>query len=61
MLIAIAAKYNLKLKKYNVTNAFVYATIDRDVYIRMPKGYEKKGTILKVKKALYSLRILPIL
>ena len=39
MLIAIAAKYNLKLKQYNVTNAFVYATIDRDIYIRMPKGY----------------------
>jgi hypothetical protein len=61
MLIAIAAKYYLKLKQYDVTNDFVYAAIDRDVYMRMPKGYQKKGTILKVEKALYSLRILPML
>jgi hypothetical protein len=61
MLMAIAAKYNLELKQYDVTNAFVHATMDRDVYMRMPKGYQKKGTILKVEKALYGLRISPML
>ena len=59
MLMAIAAKYNLELKQYDVTNAFVHAAMDRDVYMRMPKGYQKKGTILKVQKALYGLRISP--
>jgi hypothetical protein len=52
MLMAIAAKYNLELKQYDVTNTFVHASMDRNVYMRMPKGYQKKGTILKVQKAL---------
>lgn len=60
-LAAIAAKSDLELKQYDVTNAFVHATIDREIYMRMPKGYQKPGTILKVKKALYGLRISPLL
>jgi hypothetical protein len=39
MLAAIAARYNLELKQYNITNTFVYATIDQEVYIRMPSRY----------------------
>jgi hypothetical protein len=39
MLMAIAAAYNLELKQYDVTNAFVHAAIDREVYMRMPNGY----------------------
>ncbi|CCE34925.1 uncharacterized protein CPUR_08864 [Claviceps purpurea 20.1] len=61
MLMAIAAKYNLELKQFDVTNAFVHASMDRDVYMRMPKGYQKRGTILKLQKALYGLRISPLL
>jgi hypothetical protein len=62
MLMAIAAKHDLELKQYDVTNAFVYATMDREIYMRMPpKGYQKKGMILKVQKALYGLRISPML
>jgi len=59
MLMAIAAKHNLELKQYDVTNAFVHATMDREIYMRMPKGYQKRGIILKVQKALYGLRISP--
>jgi hypothetical protein len=61
MLIAITAKFDLKLKQYDVTNAFVHAAINREVYIRMLRGYQKPGTILKVQKALYSLYISPLL
>jgi hypothetical protein len=39
MFMAIAAKFDLELKQYNVTNAFVHATLDCDIYIRMPQGY----------------------
>jgi hypothetical protein len=39
MLMAIAAKYDLELKQFDVTNAFVHALIDREVYMRMPYGY----------------------
>jgi hypothetical protein len=61
MLMAIAAKFNLELKQYDVTNAFVHAAIDREIYMRMPRGYQKPGTLLKVQKALYGLRISPLL
>jgi hypothetical protein len=61
LLMAIAAKYDLELKQHDVTNAFVHASLDREVYMRMPQGYQKPGTILKVQKALYGLRISPLL
>ena len=48
MLMAIAAKFDLELKQYDVTNAFVHAAIDREIYMRMPRGYQKPGTLLKV-------------
>ena len=61
MLMAIAATHNLELKQYDVTNAFVHAVIDREVYMRIPNGYQKPGTVLRLNKALYGLRILPLL
>ncbi|KAF9733719.1 polyprotein [Paraphaeosphaeria minitans] len=61
MLMAIAAKFDLELKQYDVTNAFVHAEIDREIYMRMPRGYQKPATLLKVQKALYGLRISPLL
>ena len=39
----------------------MHAQLDRDVYMRMPQGYQKPGTILKLQKALYGLRISPAL
>jgi hypothetical protein len=61
MMMAIAAHYDMELKQYDVTNAFVHATMDREVYMKMPQGYRKPGTILQVNKALYGLRISPLL
>lgn len=61
MMMAIAAHNDLELKQYDVTNAFVHATMDREVYMKMPHGYRKPETILKVNKALYGLRISPLL
>ena len=61
MMMAIAAHDDMELKQYDVTNAFVHATMDREVYMRMPRGYQKPGTILQVNKALYGLRISPLL
>jgi hypothetical protein len=61
LLIAIAADRDLKLQQYDVTNAFVHATINQEVYIRMPNGHRKPNTALKLNKALYRLRISPLL
>jgi hypothetical protein len=61
MLMAIAARFGLELRQFDVTNAFVHALIDRLVYMRMPRGYARQGTILQLDKALYGLRISPLL
>jgi len=61
ILMAVAAKRNLELKQYDVTNAFVHANIDREVYMKMPVGHRKPNTALKLNKALYGLRISPLL
>lgn len=55
MLAAIAAKYDLGLQRYDVANAFVHASMDRVIYMRMSSGYQKPGKLLKVQKALYGL------
>lgn len=57
MLMAIAAHQDLELKQYDITNAFVHARMDRVVYMRMPHGYQKLGTVLQINKALYESRI----
>ncbi|KAI7772910.1 hypothetical protein LA080_013430 [Diaporthe eres] len=60
-LIAIATKFNLELIQYNVVNAFIHTPINQDIFMRIPRGYEKKGTILMLNKALYELQISPLL
>jgi hypothetical protein len=58
-LIAIAARFDLELIQHDVVNAFVNAKLDHDVFMRMPPGYRKPGTVLKLNKALFGLRISP--
>jgi hypothetical protein len=61
MALVIAARFNLELKQFDVTNAFVYALINRIVYMKMLRGYLILGKILKLDKALYGLQILLLL
>ncbi|KAJ3554331.1 hypothetical protein NPX13_g10642 [Xylaria arbuscula] len=60
-LMAIAAKFDLELKQYDAVNAFVNAKLDKEIYIKMPPGYRKSGTVLRLQKALYGLRESPLL
>jgi hypothetical protein len=59
--LAIAAQFNLELKQFNITNAFIHALINHIVYIRMLQGYLILGKILRLNKALYGLQILLLL
>lgn len=60
-LIAVAAKFDLEMIQYDVVNAFCNAPINRDVFMRMPLGYRKPGRLLLLNRALYGLRISPLL
>jgi hypothetical protein len=60
-LIAIAARFDLELIQYDAVNAFVNAGLEEDVFMKMPPGHRRTGTILKLNKALYGLRKSPLL
>jgi len=53
---AIAARFDLDLLQFNTVNAFVNAKLDEEVFMRMPPGHRRFGTVLKLNKALYGLR-----
>jgi hypothetical protein len=62
--IAIIAHFNLKVKQYNVVNAFIYALRQLDgpiITCYIPDGFFILGMLIKVKQALYSLVDLPLL
>lgn len=60
-LMAIAARFDLESIQYDAVNAFVNAKLEKDIFMRMPPGHRKPGTILKLQKALYGLRESPLL
>ena len=52
---------DLKSKQGDVTAAFLHADLEEgeEVYVNMPRGFERKGKVLKLKKTLYGLRQSP--
>lgn len=63
-LLAMAARYDLELLQYDAVNAFVNAKLQSDVFMKLPPGFRKgskEGRVLHLHKALYGLRIAPLL
>lgn len=74
LMLVLSIILGLATKQVDYTAAFVHADIDRDpnwenmteeereksgVYIEMPKGFSKPGTVLKLQKSLYGLKQAP--
>ena len=57
-LLSLCVHYGLKMTQLDISNAFMYADLDRDVYVYPPPGYQHLG-ILKLKKSLYGLKQAP--
>jgi Na+/H+-dicarboxylate symporter len=56
---AIVAYFDLKIKQFDVVNAFINAIYSSElplVICKLPLGFKKLGYIAKVDRALYSLR-----
>ena len=58
-LFALAALENWEIHQVDVSTAFLHGDVESEVYIRPPRGYEVRGQILKLNKALYGLREAP--
>lgn len=57
MLFALAANQNLKLRKFDVTTAFLNGKLEEVLYMKQPEGYDDgSGQVLRLKKSLYGLK-----
>jgi hypothetical protein len=59
--IAIAARFDPGLLRYDAVNAFVNARLEGDVFMKMLPRHRRNGMILKLNKPLYGLRRSPLL
>ena len=61
LMLILEVLLDLKSKQGDITAAFLHATLkeDEEVYVEMPRGFQKKGKVLKLKKTLYGLRQSP--
>ena len=58
-LFAIAAQEDWEIEQMDVKTAFLYGTLDDDVYVEMPTGFEEPNKVCKLNKALYGLKQAP--
>ncbi len=56
------SKCGLELHHVDVTTAFLKGTLEEEVYMKQPRGYEKKGKehlVCRLKKSIYGLKHSP--
>lgn len=57
-LICVANGFDMKVANFDINTAFLYGRIEdgRDVYMKMPRGFEIQGRTCKLRKSIYGLR-----
>ena len=58
---AIAARFDLKLKQYDAVNAFTNALLPTPIYCHPPEGFAEPDHLWELRRALYGLKISPLL
>ena len=61
-LVALSTQFGLELHHIDVATAFLNGTLEEEVYMSQPKGYEKEGEehlVCKLKKSIYGLKQSP--
>eukprot|EP00961_Rhodomonas_salina_P102590 1379727-Rhodomonas_salina.1 len=60
MIVAIAVQAGLTLYQFDILGAFLCAQIDREIYLKLPQGYEPpQGKTAKLLRSLYGLKQAP--
>ena len=61
LLLSLSAKWGHCLEQMDVPSAFLFASLDEDVYMEVPEGYRdgKEGMVCKLHKSLYGLKQAP--
>jgi hypothetical protein len=60
-LMAVMAKFNLETIQLDAINAFINANLNELMYMRTPPEFPVKNHVLRLNRALYRLRRLPLL
>jgi hypothetical protein len=60
LLLVLSVTLGLATKQVDYTLAFVQAGINEEVYVEMPKLFEKSGCVYKLKRNIYGLRQAPV-
>ena len=55
-LIVLTAAFNLKILQLDTINTFLNSDIDKDIVVDQPSKLYKRDKVLKLRKALYSLK-----
>jgi hypothetical protein len=60
LLLALAAKFGLKIQQMDVDTAFLYGDLDEEVFMEQPEGYiEDPELVCRLRKSLYGLKQAP--
>jgi hypothetical protein len=60
MLLAMAAAEKLDMLQFDVTTAFLYGTLEKDIWIQLPEGpWSEDERVVKLHKSLYGLKQSP--
>lgn len=62
VLLSLLAHFNWQPQQYDVKNAFLHGDLEEEIYMKIPPGFEGKGTANKVcrlRKTLYGLKQSP--
>lgn len=59
VLFSLAAKNNMSFKTFDVKTAFLNGTIEDELFMEVPEGYNYPGKVCLLKKALYGLKEAP--
>ena len=59
ILLALVAAFDLECHSADVTNAFLNAILDEEVYVQCPPGFTTPGMAWRLKRALYGLKTAP--
>jgi hypothetical protein len=59
IILSMAASNNLHLHTFDVKTAFLNGTIEEDIFLQMPEGFDDQDKVCKLNKALYGLRQAP--
>ena len=55
-LIAIVALFNLELRQFDMSAAYLHGEIDEEVYMEHPPGYRDGNSVWQLQKGLYRLK-----